>query len=103
MWPRCWRWSSAPEARSSAPVTTRPGWAHRLLPRPGRLLLGSRLEPRPATRSGRLHDPDPVTAGPAPRSASMNVLLVIDMQVGLFVEATPRHDAAGVVTRVNAL
>jgi nicotinamidase-related amidase len=33
----------------------------------------------------------------------MNVLLVIDMQVGLFVEDTPRHDAEGVVARINAL
>jgi nicotinamidase-related amidase len=31
------------------------------------------------------------------------VLLVIDMQAGLFVEATPRHDAEGVVDRINAL
>lgn len=33
----------------------------------------------------------------------MIVLLVIDMQVGLFGEDTPRHDAEGVVCRLNAL
>lgn len=31
----------------------------------------------------------------------MTTLLVIDMQVGSFVEATPRHDADGVVARIN--
>ena len=30
-------------------------------------------------------------------------LLVIDMQVGLFGADTPRHDAEGVVERINAL
>ena len=30
-------------------------------------------------------------------------LLVIDMQVGLFGDDTPRHDAEGVVARINAL
>jgi len=30
-------------------------------------------------------------------------LLVIDMQVGLFVPDTPRHDAEGTVRRINAL
>jgi nicotinamidase-related amidase len=33
----------------------------------------------------------------------MNALLVIDMQVGLFGEESPRHDAEGVVDRINAL
>jgi nicotinamidase-related amidase len=33
----------------------------------------------------------------------MIVLLVIDMQVGLFGTDTPRHDAEGVVARINAL
>lgn len=33
----------------------------------------------------------------------MTALLVIDMQVGLFTEDTPRHDAEGVVRRINAL
>ena len=33
----------------------------------------------------------------------MIVLLVIDMQVGLFGADTPRHDAEGVVARINAL
>jgi nicotinamidase-related amidase len=33
----------------------------------------------------------------------MNALLVIDMQVGLFGPDTPRHDANGVVERINAL
>ena len=32
-----------------------------------------------------------------------NGLLVIDMQVGLFGADTPRHDAEGVVDRINAL
>jgi len=31
------------------------------------------------------------------------VLLVIDMQVGLFEEDAPRHNAEGVVRRINAL
>jgi len=31
----------------------------------------------------------------------MTALLVIDMQVGLFLEDTPRHDAAGVVRRIG--
>lgn len=33
----------------------------------------------------------------------MVALLVIDMQVGSFVEPMPRHDAEGVVQRINAL
>lgn len=33
----------------------------------------------------------------------MAILLVIDMQVGLFGEATPRFDAEGVVHRINNL
>jgi nicotinamidase-related amidase len=33
----------------------------------------------------------------------MQALLVIDMQVGLFGDDTPRHDAEGVVDRINAL
>ena len=33
----------------------------------------------------------------------MIVLLVIDMQAGLFGKETPRHDAEGVVGRINAL
>jgi nicotinamidase-related amidase len=33
----------------------------------------------------------------------VNALLVIDMQVGLFGPDTPRHDAEGVVDRINAL
>jgi len=33
----------------------------------------------------------------------MTALLVIDMQVGVFTEDTPRHDAEGVVRRINAL
>jgi nicotinamidase-related amidase len=33
----------------------------------------------------------------------MVVLMVIDMQVGLFGEATPRFDAEGVVQRINIL
>lgn len=33
----------------------------------------------------------------------MIVLLVIDMQVGLFVEHSPRHDAQAVVDRINIL
>lgn len=33
----------------------------------------------------------------------MTALLVIDMQVGLFTEDTRRHDAEGVVRRINAL
>lgn len=33
----------------------------------------------------------------------MKALLVIDMQVGLFGKDTPRHDADGVVGRINAL
>jgi nicotinamidase-related amidase len=31
------------------------------------------------------------------------ILLVIDMQAGLFGEESPRHDAEGVVDRINAL
>ena len=30
-------------------------------------------------------------------------LLIIDMQVGLFTQETPRHDAEGVVSRINAV
>ena len=30
-------------------------------------------------------------------------LLIIDMQVGLFTDETPRYDAEGVVSRINAL
>jgi len=30
-------------------------------------------------------------------------LIVVDMQCGSFTEATPRHDAAGLVARLNAL
>jgi len=33
----------------------------------------------------------------------MTALLIIDMQVGLFIAETPRHDAGGVVQRINAL
>jgi nicotinamidase-related amidase len=33
----------------------------------------------------------------------MKALLVIDMQNGSFTEATPRHDAGGVVARINEL
>ena len=33
----------------------------------------------------------------------MTALLIIDMQVGLFTEDMPRHDAEGVVRRINAL
>jgi nicotinamidase-related amidase len=33
----------------------------------------------------------------------MVILLVIDMQVGLFGEATPRFDAEGVIHRINSL
>ncbi|MBI3374416.1 MAG: cysteine hydrolase [Betaproteobacteria bacterium] len=33
----------------------------------------------------------------------MIALLIIDMQVGLFGKETPRHDAEGVVGRINAL
>jgi nicotinamidase-related amidase len=33
----------------------------------------------------------------------VEALLVIDMQVGLFTAETPRHDADGVVARINAL
>ena len=41
------------------------------------------------------------TAPPSPFSGA--ALLVIDMQVGLFGADTPRHDAEGVVERINAL
>jgi nicotinamidase-related amidase len=37
------------------------------------------------------------------RSGGGVVLLVIDMQVGLFVPETPRHDADGTVERINTL
>ncbi len=33
----------------------------------------------------------------------MKALLIIDMQVGSFSEKTPRHDANGVVQRINSL
>jgi nicotinamidase-related amidase len=33
----------------------------------------------------------------------MTALLVIDMQVGLFTQDTPRHDAEGVIRRINTL
>lgn len=33
----------------------------------------------------------------------IQALLIIDMQKGLFTPATPRHDAQGVVMRINAL
>jgi nicotinamidase-related amidase len=35
--------------------------------------------------------------------AKMKALIVIDMQVGLFEGETPRHDAEGVIQRVNKL
>ena len=41
------------------------------------------------------------TAPPSPFSGA--ALLVIDMQAGLFGADTPRHDAEGVVERINAL
>ena len=34
---------------------------------------------------------------------AVTALLVIDMQKGLFTDETPRHDAEGVVARINAL
>ena len=34
---------------------------------------------------------------------STAALLVIDMQAGLFTDETPRHEAEGVVSRINAL
>ncbi len=33
----------------------------------------------------------------------MDILLVVDMQAGLFLPETPRHDAAGVISRINQL
>ena len=33
----------------------------------------------------------------------MKALLIIDMQVGLFTPSTPRYDAIGVISRINAL
>lgn len=36
-------------------------------------------------------------------NANATALLIIDMQVGLFRDETPRHDADGVVYRINAL
>lgn len=34
---------------------------------------------------------------------AMKALLIIDMQVGLFTPSTPRYDAHGVISRINAL
>jgi nicotinamidase-related amidase len=44
-----------------------------------------------------------IEPGALPSPPTGVALLVIDMQVGLFGADTPRHDAAGVVERINAL
>lgn len=44
-----------------------------------------------------------IEPGALPSPPTGVALLVIDMQVGLFGADTPRHDAAGVVDRINAL
>ncbi len=44
-----------------------------------------------------------IEPGALPSPPTGAALLVIDMQVGLFGADTPRHDAAGVVERINAL
>ena len=36
-------------------------------------------------------------------ASDRTALLIIDMQVGLFTPETPRHDAAGVIDRINAV
>jgi nicotinamidase-related amidase len=45
----------------------------------------------------------PGAAETAPAGGRVTGLLVIDMQAGLFVPESPRHDAAGVVDRINEL
>ncbi|MGC2047275.1 MAG: cysteine hydrolase family protein [Gallionella sp.] len=44
-----------------------------------------------------------IEPGALPSPLTGTALLVIDMQVGLFGADTPRHDAEGVVDRINAL
>lgn len=44
-----------------------------------------------------------IEPGALPCSHTGTALVVIDMQVGLFGADTPRHDAEGVVERINAL